>query len=82
MLLIVSYGNETWFLYMGDEFTLKMITVFWGVMPCSLNASILKMEAVCSSKTLVPIYQTKRHHIPEGSNLLSHRRKTIKSHIR
>lgn len=34
--------------------------------------STLKMEAVCSSKTLINLYQTMQCHIPEDSNF--HRR--------
>jgi hypothetical protein len=34
-------------------------------------SSILKMEAICFSETLVDIYQTTRRDIPEDSNLHS-----------
>jgi hypothetical protein len=36
-----------------------------------LSSLALKLEAVDSSKTSVNFYQTKRHHIPRGSNLHS-----------
>jgi hypothetical protein len=35
--------------------------------PHSVYSSALKMEAVYPSETLVIIYQTTRHHIPEGN---------------
>jgi hypothetical protein len=39
-------------------------------------SSTLKMEAICSSKTLVETQRTTRRHIPEDNNLHNHRCKT------
>jgi hypothetical protein len=40
----------------------------------------LNVEAVGSSETSVPTYQIIRLHIPDYSNLNSHRRQNLKSH--
>jgi hypothetical protein len=50
------------------------LTVFWAVVPCSLVSIIrviiaLMMEAVSTSETLVNLYQTTWHNIPEDSHL-------------
>jgi hypothetical protein len=45
------------------------------------GSSALKMEAPCSSKTLVTIYQNTKHHNPEESNLISKLMKTNRSEI-
>jgi hypothetical protein len=45
------------------------INVTWDVMLCSL-VSTLKIEAARFSETTINVYQTTRHHIPEGNNLL------------
>jgi hypothetical protein len=58
--------------------------IFWDVTPCGLlgacillvtclvYSSTLKMEAVCSSETLVTFYQTTQRLIPEDSTLHNH----------
>jgi hypothetical protein len=70
--------------------------VFWDVIPYSLIniyqhleepapfswSYILKMEAECSSKTTVFIFQTIQYHIPEGYNLNIHYNKNIRSQIK
>ena len=54
----------------------QLDTVFWRCLlpPTSVwkSSPVLKMEAVCSSKTLMPPYQTTWHHIPEDHNLNCH----------
>jgi hypothetical protein len=49
------------------------MAVFWIVMPCGfvgcidvLESAALKRDAVCSSETLVLIYNSTGHHNPEG----------------
>jgi hypothetical protein len=39
----------------------------------------LKMEVAVCSETIVSIYQTTRHHIPEESILYSHRHENLNS---
>jgi hypothetical protein len=40
-----------------------------------------KMDAVCSSETLVMIYETTRRHIPEDSDLHSYCCQNLKFHM-
>jgi hypothetical protein len=40
------------------------------------------MEAVRSCEKLIPIYSTRRHHIPKDRNLGKHRYKNLKYHGR
>jgi hypothetical protein len=42
-----------------------LIVVFWVVMPCGLVRGFLKMEVICSSKTLVTTNKTTWCHNPE-----------------
>jgi hypothetical protein len=44
------------------------------------HSSTMKMEAVGTSRTLVPIYQTTQHNIPEGCNLSAHHCEYIRAH--
>jgi hypothetical protein len=45
------------------------ITVFWDVKRVLWRKTFaLKMEAICSSETLVRMYQTARHHMSENRN--------------
>jgi hypothetical protein len=70
--------------------------IFWDVTPCSLLfclppayllvfaeiiSSTPKMEAICSSITLVATQQTTRRHIPEDDTLNKHRCENLKSYI-
>jgi hypothetical protein len=49
-------------------------TCMWGTNVLEqLTASALKMEAVCSSETLVPTYKSTWHHNPENHNQHIHR---------
>jgi hypothetical protein len=41
--------------------------IFWGITSCS--SSTLKMEAICSSETLVDFQRTTRRYILEESNI-------------
>jgi hypothetical protein len=41
----------------------------------------LKMEAICSSETLVETQRTTRFHIPEDDTIHNHRCENIKSYI-
>jgi hypothetical protein len=43
-----------------------------GLLHCDAVHSTLKMEAVCSSKMLVPTYKTRQHHNPEDHNSQLH----------
>jgi hypothetical protein len=43
------------------------ITVFWGV-----TSSIMKFAGVGSAQIKLNFHETKRHYIPEGSNLYIH----------
>jgi hypothetical protein len=47
----------------------SLMLIFWIVTPCGLladtNISALKMEAVCSSETLVSIYKSTRCYYPK-----------------
>jgi hypothetical protein len=42
------------------------------------QSSALKMEAVCSSETLVPTYKSTRRHNPENHNQQLHRRENLR----
>jgi hypothetical protein len=45
-----------------------------------LISSTLKMEAICSSETLVETQGTSRRHIPEDDTIHEHRRENLKSY--
>jgi hypothetical protein len=53
--------------------------VEWKQISCLAYFSTLKMEAVCSSKSFIRIYQSTQRYIPEGSTIHSHRCKNLKS---
>jgi hypothetical protein len=48
--------------------------------PC-LGTFALKMEAVCLSETLVPIYETVWSHVPEHLNMDLHHHENLKCHV-
>lgn len=48
----------------------------------SLPTKSLYAFVVCDEETLIPIYQTKRHHISEDRHLNSYHCENLKSHIR
>jgi hypothetical protein len=48
---------------------------------CSAYSSTLKIEATCSSKSLVYFQRTTRRYIPENTTLYDHRCKKLKSYI-
>jgi hypothetical protein len=48
---------------------------------CSAYSLTLKMEVICSSKTLVEFQQNIPHYIPEDSTLHNHRCENLKSFI-
>jgi hypothetical protein len=56
------------------------ITFFLGFDTAACQISVLKTGVAGSSKTVM-IYQTTRHHIPEGSDLHGHCYDNLKSHI-
>jgi hypothetical protein len=60
-----------------DRFT-SYICIATNILP---PPSALKMEAVCSSETLVPIYKYRRRHSPEDSYGQLHCRVHSRSHI-
>jgi hypothetical protein len=48
------------------------MSIFWGVVPCSLVMTVimaLMMESVSPSEASVNFYQNIRHNIPEDSHL-------------
>jgi hypothetical protein len=62
-------------------------TVFWGVTLCNLVENYQHFGGIytedrgsSSSKILVPIYQTKRRHIPEYRNFGIYRRENAQTH--
>jgi hypothetical protein len=46
-----------------------------------IHSYTLKMDSTCSSATFVPIYKTKRCHVPEDINFLIHRFEILKSYL-
>jgi hypothetical protein len=72
------------------------ITVSYDVTPCSLEVTevaeegtalifwepwFLKVEAMCSSEKSAMVFRSTWRHIPEDSNLYTHRPKNLKSLI-
>lgn len=46
-----------------------------------VDRSILKIKAVRSTRTLIPVYQTTRHHMTEYSNIHSQKHEKFKAQL-
>jgi hypothetical protein len=64
-LFAVLYGCEAWSLALRQEHRLWVLMLIWVVTLCRLHLPALKMEAVCSSETLVSTCKSTRHYNPE-----------------
>jgi hypothetical protein len=63
----------------------KKLAVFWDVAPCRLTdvSDVLAasfIRPLCTSETLVNIYQTSQRNIPDDSHLHTRRRENLISH--
>jgi hypothetical protein len=57
---------------------LMSTVVFWALLSCGLVGG-LKIEAVCSSETLVPTYKSTQRHNPEDHCGYLHHHENLKS---
>jgi hypothetical protein len=63
-------GNSPCFYTRFEVITVEKVKIMFGRLVCdAMSTWILKMEAACSSKTLVPIHHAIQHYIPEHHKL-------------
>jgi hypothetical protein len=64
-----------------SSFNMKVLFSACHLLSCSAYSTTLKMEAACSTETLLDFQQTTRRYIPEDRTIHNHCSENLKSYI-